>query len=155
MRSINHYTDFANAEKLASSYDAVISLGFKLDDSVFGACSKRLFLDFADITLDQVAMCGGEDKVDFADAPKEEHILSIIDFVRKLEPSDKLLVHCVSGYRRSPAGVIIARCERDNISVEQAEAGIAELRVPDKLVPDPNSIMLRLYELIKHKNAKH
>lgn len=155
MPTVNNYTDFANAEKLAKGYEAVISLGFKLDDSFFEPETKRLFLDFADITSEQIAICGGDGKVTFADAPKEEHILAIIDFVHSLEPSDKLLVHCVSGYRRSPAAVIIARCERDNINIEQAELGLAELRVPDKLIPDPNDIMVRLYELIRHKNAKH
>lgn len=41
MNTVNHYTDFANAEKYAKDYDAIISLGhFLLDFDKLHKCEK-------------------------------------------------------------------------------------------------------------------
>jgi hypothetical protein len=47
MNTINHYTDFHNAEKVAKDYHAVISLGHFLPER-FRESQKYLFLDFQD-----------------------------------------------------------------------------------------------------------
>jgi predicted protein tyrosine phosphatase len=144
MNTVNHYTDFANAEKYAKDYHAVISLGHFLPEQ-FRERKKYLFLDFEDITFDQIHVTGATLK----DCPNEGHVRQIIEFVRELSPVDKLLVHCMAGYSRSPAAVVIAKCERDGKTFHQAKDELKDARIPDKLVPCPNDIMLHNYLMIK------
>jgi|688.fasta_scaffold362619_3 predicted protein tyrosine phosphatase len=144
MNTVNHYTDFANAEKYAKDYHAVISLGYFLPEQ-FRERKKYLFLDFEDITFDQIHVTGAT----FKDCPNEGHVRQIIEFVRELSPVDKLLVHCMAGYSRSPAAVVIAKCERDGKTIHDAKQELYDARIPDKLVPRPNDIMLHNYLMIK------
>jgi predicted protein tyrosine phosphatase len=144
MNTVNHYTDFANAEKYAKDYDAIISLGHYLPEQ-FREGKKYLMLDFEDETFNSIA-------VDFKNAkyaPTEGHVRKIIEFVRELAPVDKLLIHCFAGYSRSPAAVLIAKCERDGKTFHQAKDELKDARIPDKLVPKPNDIMLHNYLMIK------
>jgi predicted protein tyrosine phosphatase len=141
MNTINHYTDFANAEKYAWQYDAVISLGHYMIEE-FRQRKNYLFLDFEDITFDTIL---SQD----ANVPTTKHIQKLLDFIRDLTPTDKLLVHCFAGYSRSPAAVIIAKCERDGKTIEEAKNELYDARIPDKLVPNPNDIMLHNYLMIK------
>ena len=144
MNTINHYTDFANAEKYAKDYDAIISLGHFLPEQ-FRQDKKYLFLDFEDETFGSIAT----NPKDAKHAPTEGHVRQIIEFVRALAPADKLLIHCFAGYSRSPAGVLIAKCERDGKTCHQAKDELKDARIPDKLIPHPNDIMLHHYILIK------
>jgi predicted protein tyrosine phosphatase len=144
MNTVNHYTDFANAEKHAKNYDAVVSLGHFLHEK-FREGKKYLFLDFNDITFNQINTTGAT----FEDAPKESHIQEFLDFVRDLQPVDKLLVHCFAGYSRSPAGIAIAKCERDGKSLDIALQELYDARIPDKLKPRPNDVMLHQYSMIR------
>lgn len=144
MNTVNHYTDFANAEKYAKDYDAVISLGHFLPEK-FREGKKYLFLDFHDITFDLT----GADNATFHNAPTAYHIKKLIDFIRQLSPTERLLIHCFAGYSRSAAGVVIAKCERDGLTVWNAKKELYDSRIPDKLTPDPNDIMLHHYTLIK------
>lgn len=144
MNTVNHYTDFANAEKYTKDYDAVISLGHYLREN-YREGKKHLFLNFEDISfrdLDHAPQ-------DISDAPQPDHIQKLLEFIRSLGPTDKLLVHCFAGYSRSPAAVIIAKCERDGKTIWQAKQELYDARIPDKLTPDPNDIMLHQYLMIK------
>jgi len=143
--TINHYTDFANAEKYAKDYDAIISLGHYLPEQ-YRVGKKYLMLNFNDITFDQVHATGG---AIFADAPTASHIQTLLEFIRSLSPDERLLVHCFAGYSRSPAAVIIAKCERDDKTMYGAKKEIFDARIPDKLVPEPNDIMLHNYLMMK------
>lgn len=134
MTTINNYTDFHNAEKYAHDYDAIISLGHCMPES-FREGKKFLFLDFEDL--------------DSEFCPQERHIRQLISFINELLPSDKLLIHCFAGYSRSPAAVLIAKCERDGKTFQEAKEELDNARIPDKLTPKPNEIMLRLYSTIK------
>jgi len=144
MNTVNHYTDFANAEKYAKDYDAIISLGHYLPEQ-FREGKKYLILDFEDETFDSIAVDPQNTKY----APNEEHVRKIIEFMRELAPVDKLLIHCFAGYSRSPAAVLIAKCERDGKTFHQAKDELKDARIPDKLVPKPNDIMLHNYLMIK------
>jgi hypothetical protein len=144
MNTVNHFTDFANAEKYAKNYDAIISLGHFLPEQ-FREGKKYLFLDFEDETFNSVAV----DPENAKYAPTEEHVRQIIEFVRELTPIDKLLIHCFAGYSRSPAAVLIAKCERDGKIFHQAKDELKDARIPDKLIPCPNDIMLHQYLMIK------
>jgi predicted protein tyrosine phosphatase len=142
--TVNHYTDFANAEKYAKDYDAVISLGHYLPQK-FREGKKYLMLDFDDETFDSIKFNPNGTK----NAPNETHIQKLLEFIRSLSPDERLLVHCFAGYSRSPAAVIIAKCERDDKTMYGAEKEIYDARIPDKLVPKPNDIMLHNYLIIK------
>lgn len=141
--TINHYTDFANAEKYAKDYDAIISLGHYLPEK-YRIGKKYLILDFEDWTFASVAYSPNAEY-----APNEIHIRKLLEFIHNLACDERLLVHCFAGYSRSPAAVIIAKCERDGKTVQDAKQEIYDARIPDKLMPDPNDIMLHLYNKIK------
>jgi predicted protein tyrosine phosphatase len=144
METINHYTDLYNAEKYAKDYDAVISLGHYLAES-FREGKKYLVLDFEDETFASVTA----DPSNLKYAPKESHIKQVINFIRDLKPNDKLLVHCYAGYSRSPAVVVIAKCERDGKTIDNAKKELYDARIPDKLTPCPNDIIIHEYLMIK------
>lgn len=140
----NHYTDFANAEKYAKDYDAIISIGHFLPEK-FRTGKKYLMLDFEDETFDSLKLNPNDAKY----APTETHIQKLLEFIRGLASHERLLVHCFAGYSRSPAAVIIAKCERDGKTIHAATQEITDARIPDKLVPCPNDIMLHNYLMIK------
>ena len=140
----NHYTDFANAEKYAKDYDAVISLGHYLHEQ-YREGKKYLFLDFGDETFGSLSV----NPQDIKYAPNEGHIRKLLDFIHKLNSDERLLVHCFAGYSRSPAAVVIAKCERDGKTIWNAKKELYDARIPDKLTPDPNDIMLHQYLMIK------
>jgi predicted protein tyrosine phosphatase len=142
--TVNHYTDFANAEKYAHEYDAIISLGHYLPEQ-YRIGKKYLMLDFEDETFGSIKFNPKDAKY----APTTGHIQKLLDFIRSLAPHERLLVHCFAGYSRSPAAVIIAKCERDDKTLHGAQKEIYDARIPDKLVPEPNDIMLHNYLMIK------
>lgn len=144
MNTVNHYTDFANAEKYAKDYDAIISLGHYLPEQ-FREGKKYLMLDFEDETFNSINV----DPKNAKHAPNEGHVYQLINFVRNLAATERLLVHCFAGYSRSPAAVIIAKCERDGKTIHDAKQELYDARIPDKLVPHPNDIMLHNYLMIK------
>lgn len=142
--SINHYTDFANAEKYAKDYDAIISLGHYMHEQ-YRTGKKYLYLDFQDETFSSLSINPKDAKY----APTEGHVRQIVEFVRNLAPHERLLVHCFAGFSRSPAAVVIAKCERDGKTIWNAKQELYDARIPDKLTPDPNDIMLHNYLMIK------
>lgn len=144
MNTVNHYTDFANAEKYAKDYDAVISLGYFMPEQ-YREGKKYLFLDFEDETFGSLAA----NPKDIEYAPTADHIQELLDFIRSLDFTDKLLVHCFAGYSRSPAAALIAKCERDGKTFHEAKEELKDARIPDKLVPEPNDIMIHQYLMIK------
>jgi predicted protein tyrosine phosphatase len=144
MNTINHYTDFANAEKYASDYDAVVSLGHVLPEQ-FRKDKKYLFLDFEDETFASIKT----DATNAEHAPKESDIRKFLAFVRNLSVADRLLVHCFAGYSRSPAAVAIAKCERDGKTLDVALQELYDARIPDKLKPHPNDLVLHQYTMIR------
>ena len=115
MNTINNYTDFYNAEKYAHEYDAVVSLGHFLPEE-FRQGKKYIFLDFEDETFESIAT----DKANANRAPRESDVRKLVAFIRGLQPTDKLLIHCFAGYSRSPAAVAIAKCERDGKTLNVA-----------------------------------
>lgn len=144
MNTVNHYTDFANAEKYAKDYHAVISIGVCMPEE-FRIGKKFLFLDFQDEDFDSIR----NDPFSAKQAPTEKHIQQLVAFIKELQPVDKLLIHCYAGFSRSPAAVAIAKCERDGKSLNTALRELYDARIPDKLHPDPNKIMLHNYIIIK------
>lgn len=144
METINHYTDFANAEKYAKDYDAIVSLGHFLPEK-FREGKKYLFLNFEDETFASIKT----DATNAKQAPKESDIQKFLDFVHNLAPHERLLVHCFAGYSRSPAAVAIAKCERDGKTLNVALSELYDARIPDKLKPHPNDIMLHQYTMIR------
>lgn len=144
METMNHFTDLYNAEKYAKFYDAVISLGHFLPEK-FRQDKKYLFLNFEDETFASISI----DSSNLKSAPKESHVRQLVDFIRALKPTDKLLVHCYAGYSRSPAAVVIARCERDGLTLNKALENLKHYRIPDEVVPCPNDIIIHEYLMIK------
>ena len=139
----HHFTDLYSAEKHARNYDAVISLGPELEPQHRNPDSLYLYLDFDDVEIEDL------DSDDIGTPPSVEDIKAIIEFVSRLDITDKLLIHCYAGYSRSSAGVLIAKCERDKKTIHQAREELYDARIPDKLIPKPNNIMVHQYLMIK------
>jgi predicted protein tyrosine phosphatase len=146
MKTVNNFTCFVNAEKYAKDYHAIISLGWYLPEE-FRVGKKYMYLDFEDIDLEDMEK---NPTATFHDAPIPSHIKDIVDFIRTLSPTDKLLIHCVAGQSRSSAGVIIALCERDGKTYDDAKAEIKSHRIPDTSVIKPNSLMIRHYNMSRN-----
>lgn len=144
MTTVNHYTDFSNAKKYAKDYHAVISIGWYLPEE-FRKNKKYLFLDFEDVSFADLET-NPDDK---QHAPTAEHITKLVKFINELSFTDKLLIHCFAGYSRSPAAVIIAKCEREGKTIWTAKQELHDARIPDKLTPDPNDIMVNQYLMLK------
>lgn len=142
MKTVNNFTDYVTAERVAKNYHAVLSLGWKLSPDCLNPKSRYLFLDFDDVTFESLKYHPDE-------APTADHIHQIVNFVRSLEPTDKLLVHCFAGHSRSPAATIIALRERDNLTIYQAKEIIDSYRIPDQYKVEPNDLMLHQYLMIK------
>lgn len=146
MTTVNHFTDFYNAEKHGHKYHAVIAIGTNpVDRKHLRPDVKYLYLEFDDVTFSDFDIRIKEGHV----APNATLNTKIVDFIKELAPTDKLLVHCFAGYSRSPATVIIARCIRDGIPLHQAKDEIMGCRIPDQGKVVPNDIMLHNYLLTK------
>lgn len=141
--TINHFTDFYNAEKYAKTYDAVVSLGVELDISHRNPDSAYLYLGFDDVEMEELHH-------DIAGTPPSANdIQTLVEFIKQLDSTDALLIHCFAGYSRSSAGVLIAKCERDGKTIKQASEELYDARIPDKLIPKPNNIMIHQYLMTK------
>ena len=149
MNTVNHYTDLYNAQEYAKDYDAIISLGHKLPEQ-FRGNKKYLYLNFEDVTYDILQIAPTEDVY----APNKRHVKELLKFIRGLSPSERLLVHCYAGYSRSPAVAAIAETERDGTPLEHSIEHLPENRIPDKLIPKPNDILLDMYERIKNEENR-
>jgi len=110
-----------------------------------------LLLNFKDICFDS--------KLDPSPlAPKEEHILQIIEFASKAK-NKKILIHCHAGISRSSAAaIILARevCGDDQEALRQISSLNVEIS-PEVFETGntwfmPNNLMISLYDKIKGTN---
>jgi len=145
---IIHFTDFANAEKLANQYDAVLSLGHKLNSVCLSRNVKYKLVDFEDITTIDIT---NNPVGTHIGGPELSHIHEIINFVKGINRGERLLIHCFAGYSRSPAAAIIAMCELNGESIWSATKKVSTLRVPDTMSVVPNDLMISMYERIKSR----
>ena len=131
--------------------DLIISISEPKQSPPSFKTKEVLLLNFKDICFDSKL-----DPNPFA--PKEEHILQIIDFANKAK-NQKVLIHCYAGISRSSAAaIILARevCGND----EEALRQISSLNV--EISPEifesgntwfmPNNLMISLYDKIKGTN---
>ena len=139
MSTVNHFTGYGYAQKVAPKYDAIISLGHELNMTRWPHI-KYLFLDFDDLDLNDIASPLPQDKF-----CTKEHINQMIEFVRGLNPKEKLLIHCFAGLNRSSAATIIAKCERDKLAYWHAVKDLVSHRIPGTADINPNSLMINHY----------
>lgn len=144
-QTINHYTDFHNAEKYAKDYDAVVSIGHISVEKFINPGTKFLHLDFDDINAKDIH----DDPNSINYGPTLGHILELRQFIATLTDDDKLLVHCAAGYSRSPAAILIAICERNKLTFHQAKSIINQMHIPEQSECEPNDIMIGQYLLSK------
>lgn len=139
----NHFTDLYSAEKYARNYDAVVSLGHELELQYRNPDSLYLYLGFDDVEMEEIHH-------DITGTPPSaDDIQALVEFIKQLDSTDTLLIHCFAGYSRSSAGVLIAKCERDGKTINQASKELYDARIPDKLIPKPNNIMVHQYLMTK------
>jgi predicted protein tyrosine phosphatase len=70
--------------------------------------------------------------------PAEEHVLELVEFVRRWDRKAPLVVHCYAGISRSTAGAFISACAlnpvRDERSIAQAIRGSSRTAMPNPML---------------------
>jgi predicted protein tyrosine phosphatase len=70
--------------------------------------------------------------------PAEEHVVELIEFVRRWDRRAPLVVHCYAGISRSTAGAFIAACAlnpaRDEVAIAKAIRGSSRTAMPNPML---------------------
>ena len=98
----------------------------------------------ASVSADNHLILGMDDIAEPMDGyvmPGEEHVESLIAFVRRWERERPLVVHCYAGISRSTAGAFVTACA---LNPQRAEAGIAWAirRASASAMPNPRIVAI-------------
>jgi predicted protein tyrosine phosphatase len=90
--------------------------------------------------------------------PAEEHVMELIEFVRRWNRSAPIVVHCYAGISRSTAGAFITACTlnpgRDEASIAKAIRGSSRTAMPNPmLVSHADRILGRSGRMIRAVEA--
>ena len=136
-------TSFVGAERLLQDrvFSAIVSIGGSLDDYPTGFLSvqQRLRLCVNDIDKQALALFG-HCRVG---APSKVDMEILIDFVRRLQPSDTCLIHCRAGLSRSPAAGFVLHAMQTEPGQEE-EALAAALKSCTASQPNPNDLVIEI-----------
>lgn len=98
----------------------LINAGTPVERPVSIAKDNHLFLAFNDIV----------DPIEGMVPPGEEHVSSLLDFVRGWERSAPMVIHCWAGISRSTAGAFITACALTPDADEAELASVLRARAP-------------------------
>jgi len=130
-------TNRYEAERLLKeeSWDALISIGDLWPPVGHRRVNRRIRLTFDDITCESMAsiMAGYM-------PPTEADVRQIVEFARRIEDGDRVLIHCAQGISRSTAAAMIVLMER-GATEDEALAEVKRIR----LCARPNALMLAIY----------
>lgn len=114
-------TGIGEAKKIAKDFDYIVSVIGEGTPLKFGVSNERHFISyFDDISIE------GCDPEDY-DIPEQYHIDDILEFTRRFEEDDKVLIHCSAGMSRSTAVAAVVLAQHGMTPVE-AMAHVYEVR---------------------------
>ena len=129
------------AETGASHLVTLINLGTPVERPASIAAERHLFLGINDIIEPMEGMIH----------PAEEHVATLLDFVRGWNQEKPIVVHCFAGISRSTAAAFITLCalrpERDETEIA---AQIRKLSPP----ATPNLLLVRLADHVLGRGGR-
>jgi predicted protein tyrosine phosphatase len=116
------------AETGASHIVTLLRLVDRVERPAAIAAANHLFLAMDDIAA----------PLEGYTAPAEQHVVELIDFVRRWDRRAPLVVHCYAGISRSTAGAFISACAlnpgRDEAAVAKAIRGSSRTAMPNPML---------------------
>jgi predicted protein tyrosine phosphatase len=130
------------AEKTgARSLVTLINHGTRVDRPAVIAAENHLFVSISDITTDR------EGEI----LPGEKHVATLLEFVKRWDRADPLIIHCFAGVSRSTAAAFITACalrpDRDEESFAQ------EIRLASPTAT-PNSRLVALADKMLGRSGR-
>lgn len=83
--------------------------------------------------------------------PNETHVENLLDFVRKWDQADPLLIHCWAGVSRSTAAAFIAAC---TLRPDRDEADIARAVRTNSPTATPNPRLVAIADIKLGRNGR-
>lgn len=119
----------------------LINAGTPVERPVSIAPDDHLFLAFNDIV----------DPIEGMVPPGEEHVSSLLDFVRGWERSAPMVIHCWAGISRSTAGAFITACALTPDADEAELASVLRVRAPSAT---PNARLVAIADRMLGRNGR-
>ncbi|HKH81601.1 MAG TPA: protein tyrosine phosphatase [Methylovirgula sp.] len=119
----------------------LINREIRVDRPAAIAPERHLFVGISDITTEM------EGQV----LPGEEHVATLLDFVRLWDREQPLLIHCFAGVSRSTAGAFITACA---LSPHLCEEDIAQRLRRASATATPNARLVALADRILCRDGR-
>lgn len=119
----------------------LINAGTPVERPAAIAPDNHLFLAFNDIV----------DPIEGMVPPGEEHVSSLLDFVRGWERTAPMVIHCWAGISRSTAGAFITACALTPDADEAALASALRNRAPSAT---PNARLVAIADRMLGRNGR-
>jgi predicted protein tyrosine phosphatase len=105
------------------------------------AAKNHLILGMDDISM----------PIDGYTHPAEEHVVELVDFVRRWDRSAPLVIHCYAGISRSTAGAFISACA---LNPNRDETGLAQVIRRASATAMPNIMLVSHADRILGRNGR-
>jgi predicted protein tyrosine phosphatase len=119
----------------------LINAGTPVERPAAIAPDNHLFLAFNDIV----------DPIEGMVPPGEEHVSSLLDFVRGWERTAPMVIHCWAGISRSTAGAFITACALTPDADEAELASVLRNRAPSAT---PNARLVAIADRMLGRNGR-
>ena len=129
------------AQTRASHMVTLLRLVDRVERPLSIAPSNHLILGMDDITV----------PLDGYAHPAEEHVLELVEFVRRWDRAAPLVMHCYAGISRSTAGAFISACA---LSPERDEVAIARTIRRSSATAMPNIMLVSHADRILKRNGR-
>ena len=83
--------------------------------------------------------------------PDDGHVVEVVEFIRRWDRSEPLVIHCYAGVSRSTAAAFIAACLLDETRSEMAIAREIRARSP---TATPNPLMVKIADRLLGRNGR-
>jgi predicted protein tyrosine phosphatase len=125
----------------ARSLVTLINLGTPVERPAAIAADNHLFVAISDITFNR----------DGEILPGEEHVASLLDFVRRWDRVAPLLIHCYAGISRSTAAAYITACA---LCPDRGEDTIAQRMRAASPTATPNTRLVALADAMLGRSGR-
>ncbi len=128
-------------ESGARSLVTLLDQGTNVSRPVEIAADRHLFVSMSDIVQ----------AIDGHILPSDAHVSELLDFVRRWDRSDPMLIHCYAGVSRSTAAAFIAACA---LSPHRDEREIADAIRLNSPTATPNARLIALADAMLERKGR-
>jgi len=125
----------------ARSLVTLLNQGTRLERPAAIAAENHLFVAVSDITTE----------IDGEILPGEAHVASLLDFVRRWDRFDPLIIHCFAGVSRSTAAAFITACA---LRPKEDEDAIARQLRAASATATPNARLVALADAMLGRSGR-